>query len=60
MKTLNLTSDDYVEQPDSKNLYKMPSISMNDVDFSNCNEVNIDLIIQSVTYHQLIFFNNFF
>lgn len=60
MKTLNLTSDDYVEQPDSRNVHKMPSISMNDVDFSNCNEVNIDLIILNVTYHQLIFFNNLF
>lgn len=38
IKTLKLTGDDYVEQPDSKKLNKIPSISMNDVDFSNCNE----------------------
>ncbi|XP_050356413.1 uncharacterized protein LOC126777445 [Nymphalis io] len=38
MKTLSLTSDDYVEQKKSYNLNQMPSISMNDVDFSKCNE----------------------
>lgn len=45
MKTLNLTNDDYIEQPNSKNLHKIPSISMNDVDFSNCNEVGFILAI---------------
>ncbi|XP_047536365.1 uncharacterized protein LOC125070511 [Vanessa atalanta] len=38
MKTLSLTCDDYVEQKNSYNSNQMPSISMNDVDFSKCNE----------------------
>ncbi|XP_045761684.1 uncharacterized protein LOC123864944 [Maniola jurtina] len=38
MKVLGLTSDDYIEQKSSYNLNIMPSISMNDVDFSKCNE----------------------
>ncbi|CAH0722182.1 unnamed protein product, partial [Brenthis ino] len=40
MKILSLNSDDYVEQKQttSFNSYKIPSISMNDVDFSKCNE----------------------
>ncbi|XP_032513342.1 uncharacterized protein LOC116767199 [Danaus plexippus] len=36
MKTLGLTSDDYVEQRTLYNLNERPSISMNDVDFSKC------------------------
>lgn len=45
MKILSLNSDDYVEQKQttSFNLCKIPSISMNDVDFSKCNEVNINM-----------------
>lgn len=43
MKILSLTSDDYIERRNSYKLHDIPSISMNDVDFSKCNEVNIFL-----------------
>ncbi|CAH2100391.1 unnamed protein product [Euphydryas editha] len=38
MKTLKLTSDDYIECRNSYKLNGIPSISMNDVDFSQCHE----------------------
>ncbi|XP_039745311.1 uncharacterized protein LOC120623376 [Pararge aegeria] len=38
MNVLGLTNDDYIEQKSSYNFNVMPSISMNDVDFSKCDE----------------------
>lgn len=49
MRVLGLTSDDYIERRSSSKLNIIPSISMNDVDFSKCNEVyNIQLFIYKI------------
>ncbi|CAH2242053.1 jg957 [Pararge aegeria aegeria] len=61
MNVLGLTNDDYIEQKSSYNFNVMPSISMNDVDFSKCDEMPslfVKPLDYSIYHPNLVFVNN--